>query len=36
MFMENLIELEENEGILNKILSLENKLINEFEKTNKV
>jgi hypothetical protein len=35
MFIENLIELEENEGILNKTLSLENKLLIEFEKAEK-
>ena len=36
MFMENLIELEKNEKILNKSLSLENKLLNEFEKAEKL
>ena len=34
--MENLIELEKNEEILNKSLSLENKLLNEFEKAEKL
>ena len=34
--MESLIELEENECALNKTLSLENKLLNEFEKAEKV
>ena len=36
MFMENLIEFEENEFLLNKTLSLENKLLDEFEKVEKV
>ena len=34
--MESLFELEKNEVILNKTLSLENKLLNEFEKAEKV
>jgi hypothetical protein len=34
--MESLIELEENEFILNKTLSLENKLLYEFKKAEKV
>ena len=34
--MESLFELEKNEEILNKTLSLENKLLNEFEKAEKV
>ena len=36
MFVKSLIELEENEKILNKTLSLESKLINEFEKAEKI